>query len=48
MVIVLTQVKKIKKSINTFRFGNKEGVMCYVDHFGSEILISKTYSILAL
>lgn len=44
----LTGVKKIKESIHTFRSGNKEGVLCLVDQFGSEILIRKTYFILAL
>lgn len=38
---------KIKESVNTFRFDNKENLLHFVDQFGSEILISKAYSILA-
>ena len=33
----------VKESICTFRSGNKEGVLCFVDRFDSEISISKTY-----
>lgn len=47
-LIVLKQVRKIKENVNTSRFGNKESGLCFVDQFGSEILISKTYSVLAL
>lgn len=47
-LIVLKQVRKIKENVNTSRFGNKEGGLCFVHQFGSEILISKSYSVLAL
>lgn len=34
---------RIKESISTFRFGNKEGILCFLDQLDSEILICKTY-----